>query len=549
MSSGRSPQVMLGVDLGTGGPKVALVDTDGTVLGHEAERTGITLLPGGGVEQDPEDWWRAIVLATRRLLDRGVVAPERITGVCMSSQWGGLIPVDARGRQLHNAVIWMDARGGDYSRAVTGGGLTVPGTGYNARRLAGWLRRTGGAPTRTGKDPVGQAGWLREYRPDVYAATAYLLDVPEYLTMRLTGRPVAGFDTAVLRWCTDNRDPARIRWDPRLLRWTGFASAELPDLQPPATVVGPILPGVAAELGLPPDVQVVTGTGDTTAAAIGAGAVADYQAHLYVGTSAWLSCHVPFKRTDVFRNIASLPSVVPDRYWVATVQDVAGKAVDWLLDRVVYPDDGMFDGGLSGALSGGFSSGGPAGAGAVPADALDRLNALAASAPPGSNGVVFTPWLNGERTPVDDPDLRGGWANLSLSTTQADLARSVFEGIALNARWMKESVDRFLRRGLPGGLTDVRFVGGGARSVLWSQTMADVLGVTVHQVRDPVLANARGAALIAGVALGELEWAELGDRVPVAASYRPDPANRAVYDERYRMFTGLYRGLRGVYSR
>jgi xylulokinase len=276
---------------------------------------------------------------------------------------------------------------------------------------------------------------------------------------------------------------------------------------------------------------VVTGTGDTTAAAIGAGAVRDYQAHLYIGTSAWLSCHVPFKRTDVRRNIASLPAVVPDRYWVATVQDVAGKAIDWLLDRIVYPDDGMLEDGP------------------VPPDALDRLNALAASAPPGSNGVLFTPWLNGERTPVDDPYLRGGWFNVSLSTTRADLSRAVFEGIALNARWMKEAVDRFLRRELPGGLTEVNFIGGGARSQLWCQTMADVLGCTVHQVQDPVLANARGAALIAAVALGELDWEQIPDRVPIEASYRPDPAHRAVHDHQFRTFTELYRGTRGVYTR
>ena len=141
---------------------------------------------------------------------------------------------------------------------------------------------------------------------------------------------------------------------------------------------------------------------------------------------------MPFKRTDIVHNIASLPSVVPGTYWVATVQDVAGKAVDWLLDSVVYAQDGMLD------------------ASPRPTDALERLNALAVSAPPGCNGVVFTPWLNGERTPVDDQTVRGGWFNVSLSTTRADLARSVFEGIALNTRWMLEAVERFTRRGAAG---------------------------------------------------------------------------------------------------
>ncbi|HEY6795220.1 MAG TPA: FGGY-family carbohydrate kinase [Kineosporiaceae bacterium] len=525
-----STRYVLGVDLGTGGPKVVLADTDGTLLGHEAERVDLILVPGGGAEQDPDAWWRAIVTATRRLLARDLVPVQDITAICMSSQWGGLVPVDAQGRHLHHAIIWMDGRGATYSRALTSNGLRLPGSGYNARGLREWLVKTGGAPSRTGKDPVGQTQWLRHARPDVYAAAAYLLDVPEFLTMRLTGRAVAAFDTATLRWCTDNRDPAAVHYDPALARRAGFDLAKLPELCPPASVVGQLSPGVAAELGLSPQVRVVASTGDTTAAAVGAGAVEDYAGHLYIGTSSWLSCHVPFKRTDLLRNIASLPSVVPDRYWVATVQDVAGKAIDWLIDHVVYPTDGSED------------------AGPGQEDALARLNTLAMTAPPGSNGVVFTPWLNGERTPVEDPYLRGGWFNVSLGSTRADLARSVFEGIALNARWMKEAVERFVHREVPGGFDALTFIGGGARSALWCQTLADVLGCTIRQAEEPKLANARGAALIAAVGIGELTWADVPSRVRISASYEPDARCRAVYNRQYRTFTALYRKNRRLYA-
>jgi xylulokinase len=209
---------VLGVDLGTGGPKVALMSTEGAVLGWEYERTPVTLLPGGGAEQDPDDWWRAIATATRRLLRRGLVPPDDIAAICVGAQWGGVVPVDVRGDHLHPAVIWMDSRGAAYSQALTGGGIEVPGTGYNARRLQAWLRKTGGVPSQTGKDPVGQAQWLRHERPEVYAAADKLLDVPEYLTMRLTGRAVAARDTAVVRWCTDNREPARVRYDDEYAR-------------------------------------------------------------------------------------------------------------------------------------------------------------------------------------------------------------------------------------------------------------------------------------------------------------------------------------------
>ncbi len=522
--------LVVGVDLGTSGPKVAVCTTDGRVVGRGAARTALRLLPGGGAEQDPDDWWSAVVTAVRSALDG--LDTAAVAGVCMSAQWGGLVPVDAAGRHLHPALTWMDGRGAAYSRALTGGGLTVPGTGYNARALRRWIALTGGVPTRTGKDPVGQHQWLRHHRPDVADAAAHLLDVPEYLTMRLTGRPVAGWDTATVRWCTDNRDATAVRWHPGLVAACGFDPAQLPELVAPGSVVGTVRPGVAAELGLPAGVRVVAGTGDPTAAAVGAGAVRDHDPHLYVGTSAWLSCHVPGKRTDVRRGIASLPSVVPGRWWVATVQDVAGKAVDWLLDEVVYPGDAMRD-----------DDGGR------PGDGLDRLNALAAQAPPGSNGVVFTPWLNGERTPVDDPTVRGGWFNVSLSTTRADLARAVFEGIALNARWLRDAVERFVARDHPAGFEAVRFVGGGATSPLWCATMADVLGCTVLQVEEPRLANARGAALLAAVGLGALAWDDVPARVRVARAHEPDPARREVHDRQFAAFTGLYAGTRRVYAR
>jgi xylulokinase len=274
-------------------------------------------------------------------------------------------------------------------------------------------------------------------------------------------------------------------------------------------------------------VQVVAGTGDTTAAALGAGAVRDHDAHLYVGTSAWLSCHVPAKKTSLRDNIASLPAAVPGRYWVATVQDVAGRAVDWLIENVLADPDHPRS-----------------------PEALDRLTELARSAPPGANGVLFAPWLNGERTPVDDPALRGAWFNLSLATTRADLARAVFEGIALNTRWMLEAVERFTGHAdKPGGLGAIRFIGGGATSTLWCQAMADVLNRPIDQIAEPQLANVRGAALLAGRALGELTWEQIPDLVAIEHRYEPDPALRERYDQAYAALLAHHQGNRTLYRR
>ena len=527
MPEAPTEPLVLGVDLGTGGLRTALATARGRVL-HVAKRDLPTrLLPGGGAEQDPEDWWRAFADTVKELLAARPETAEHISALCFSSQWGGLVPVDADGTPTHPAVIWMDARGARYAQAATGGHVTVPGTGYGARKLRTWIAKTGGVPTRSGKDPVGQSLWLKNERPDAYAAARWLLDVPEYLTMRAAGRAVAARDTAVLRWCTDNRDPASLAWDPQLARMAGLDIAKLPEQVPAATVVGTLTPAAADDLGLPRTVQVVAGTGDTTAAALGAGAVRDHDAHLYVGTSAWLSCHVPAKKTSLLDNIASLPAAVPGKYWVATVQDVAGRAVDWLIENVLADPDHPRS-----------------------PEALDRLTELAESAPPGANGVLFAPWLNGERTPVDDPALRGAWFNLSLATTRADMARAVFEGIALNTRWMLEAVERFTgRHGKPGGIGAIRFIGGGASSTLWCQAMADVLDRPIDQIAEPQLANVRGAALLAGVALGETDWERIPDLVAIERRYEPNEANRARYDTAYAALRAHHKGSRALYAR
>jgi xylulokinase len=259
---------------------------------------------------------------------------------------------------------------------------------------------------------------------------------------------------------------------------------------------------------------------------VGSGALADYAGHLYIGTSSWLSCHVPWKRTDLFHNQTTLPSALPGRYYIANEHETAGACLTFLDENLRLRPDGM-------GVEGG------------PDSVYQAFDALAAKAPPGAGKVIFTPWLNGERTPVDDRTVRGGFHNLSLATTQADLIRSVYEGTAYNSRWLLEAVERFARRRLP----SLTFVGGGARSALWAQIHADVLDRTILQAAQPQMANVRGAALIGFVALGLAPADGQGWRVPIAAEFAPDAEHQERYDELYRAFTELYRRTRGVYAK
>lgn len=514
---------VLAIDLGTGGPKVALVSLDGEIVGHEFEPTQLILGDGGKAEQDPADWWQAIDTATMRLLERGLVPHTDIDAVTVTSQWSGTVAVDAQGRALMNAIIWMDSRGSEEIRKVTGGALKVQG--YDVRRLRTWIQRTGGIPSHSGKDPAAHILWIKANLPDIYDATHTFLEPCDYLNLRLSGRTVSSHDAISIHWITDNRDRSRIVYDDELIDAFGLDRARLPELVPSASVIGTITAEISGRWGLAPTTKVVTATGDIHSAAVGSGAVADYVGHLYIGTSSWLSCHVPWKKTDLFRNQASIPSALPGRYFIANEHETAGACLDHLIDNILFADDAL---------------GTPR-----PDDAYAAVEALAASVPPGANGVVYTPWLNGERTPVDDHTIRAGWQHVSLANDRADLVRAVYEGVAFNSRWLLDAVEKFTKH----RMDTLNFIGGGAMSELWCQIHADVLDRDINQMADPRQANVRGAALIASVALGHTTVERLATEVPVARTFHPNPANKAIYDAIFEQFTAMYKADKPIHAK
>ncbi|HLT36231.1 MAG TPA: FGGY-family carbohydrate kinase, partial [Enhygromyxa sp.] len=214
------------------------------------------------------------------------------------------------------------------------------------------------------------------------------------------------------------------------------------------------------------------------------------------------------------------------RYIAAAAQETAGVCFEHLRDHLLFPADGL-------------------GTGAVPDDFWSRVETLASSAPPGSRGLLFTPWLYGERSPVADPTIRAGFHNLSLQTRRAELLRSIYEGVAFNTRWLMKYLERFVGA----RCEPIRFIGGGASSRLWCQIMADVLDREIHQVVEPRACNARGAALLASLGLKHLEVEDIPARVGVAERFSPTAANRGVYDEQFEVFLELYRKNAPIHRR
>jgi xylulokinase len=298
----------------------------------------------------------------------------------------------------------------------------------------------------------------------------------------------------------------------------GLKRDSLPDLKPSVDILGSLQPAPAADLGLPPGLPVVMGTPDLHSAAIGSGAVGDYEAHLYMGTSSWLTCHVPFKKTDLRHNMAAIPSAIPGRYFIANEQETAAGCLAFLRDKILFP---------------------PA-SGSAAEDkrrSFGALEDLARNTPVGSRGLIFTPWLYGERTPVENHAVRGGFHNMSLETDRGMLVRAVMEGVAFNTRWLMTTVEKFIKR----RLSPINMVGGGANSDLWCQICADILNRTIHQIQDPVEANARGAGILAAVALGYGRFEEIAGNVAIANTYSPDSRAHRLYRTLYREFLQIYR--------
>jgi xylulokinase len=519
-----SSRYILAVDLGTSGAKVAFIGVDGRVAAWEAEPVELHVLPGGGAEQAPDDWWRALTAATRRLLARHDGPAAEIAAVCCSTQGEGTVPVDEHGAPLMDCILWMDMRGAPYLRREFGGLANMQG--MSLARIRRWIRLTGGMPSPTGKDPAAHMLLVRDAFPEVYERTHRFLNVLDYLNLRLTGRFVATYDSILTSWVTDNRDADGVRYDAGLVRDCGIDADKLPEIVKCTEVLGPLTAEAAEALGLARGTQVVAGAIDNTAAAVGAGTTGDFDVHLYIGTSSWMAAHVPFKKTDIFSSLASVPCALPGRWLLTALQATAGGNLTFLRDNILYHEDELL-------------------AEERQPDVFKIFDRIAARVPPGSNGVLYTPWIWGERAPVDDRTLRAGLYNLSLGNTREDVVRAFLEGVALNTRWLLEPVRKFLGR----PVSALNLVGGGGSSAVWCQIFADTLGVEVRQVKDPIQANARGAAWIAAAGLGEIAFSDVPGLVEIAHVFAPRPEHRAVYDGRYQTFLEIHKRMRPLFRR
>jgi len=523
-TGGKKERYVLAVDHGTSGCKVALSTMHGRILDFESESTPMYLLPTGGAEQSPGEWWTAFKASARRLIGRHRDKAGRIAGICVSSTFSSTVAVDRNGNHLMNSITWMDSRGAPYVRRVACGFPSIGGYGlYKALR---WTSVTGGGPSLSGKDDIAHVLLTKHEYPWIYEKTYKFLGSKDYFNLKLTGEYAATHDSIMLFWVTDTRDINDIRYSKPLIKAFGVDPEKLPPLVKSIDVIGTVVPDVARELGLPGGVRVIGGSPDHQSALVGSGAVRDFAGHLYIGTSSWIECAVPFKKTDMFHSIASLPSAIPGRYQCINEQDIAGGALTFLLNNIIFHKSHFYRA-------------------KRPRNPYERLDQTVKGVPAGSNGLIFAPWLNGERTPVDSTSLRGVLFNLSMTTNTDDIIRSVLEGVAFNTRWSMKYTERFIGR----DFGTINIIGGGAQSDEWCRIFADVLGRCIRRVRDPIQANARGAALIASVGLGHICFDDIPELVECDAAFEPSGKNACAYETLFAEFLNIYKKNRGIFDR
>lgn len=486
----RNDALFLGLDIGTTGTKCVIATADGAVVAEATVEHPVSYPKPGWAEQDPEDWWRSSVASVRAATAKVEGSAERIDAIGLSGQMHGLVALDAGGAVVRPAILWNDSRSAAICERLHD---REPG-------LAQVLAMTGNRVFPGFQAP--KLLWMREHEPAAFARTTKALLPKDWLRYRLSGammaEPSDASGTAVF-------DCARRTWSDAMLAAVGLPRSLFPDVAESPVHSSCLSQAAARELGLRAGIGIAGGAGDQAAAAVGSGIVAEGTVSCTIGTSG-----VVFAASNAWRatpngELHAFCHAVPDRWHLMGVMLSAGGSLRWFRDTLA-PDA------VNEAKSRGI-------------DAYDVLAERASRVAIGCDGLVFLPYLSGERCPIPDPLIRGGFAGLDVAHTRDHLARSAFEGITAG---LAGNVD--LLRALGIDVRDVRLSGGGARSPFWRTMCADMFEARVSLLASDA-SGALGVALLAAVGAGAHGSVDAACAVAVRTreAMEPDATRRTAY--------------------
>lgn len=495
---------LLGIDVGTGGTRALVIDSGGRLVASAMEDHQAFASPQiGWAEQDPDDWWRACTVAVRKALTTAQLRGDQIACVGFSGQMHGAVLLDEQERVVRPAIIWCDVRTEKQSRELT--------ALIGVDRLI-QLTCNPALPNFT----LTKCLWVRENEPDKWEKVRSLMLPKDYVRLRLTGEratDVADASGTLLL------DVAHRQWSKQLLRLVQIEDSLLPALYESPEICGKISASGAAATGLQVGTHVVAGAGDQAAGAIGMGAVSPGMVTATIGTSGVVFAATDGPALDPKGRLHTFCHAVPGRWMAMGVTQAAGLSLRWFRDQFGCAANGA-------------------------GESYEKLTAEAASAPAGCDGLLWAPYLMGERTPYLDPEARGVLAGLTASHTRAHVIRAILEGVAFSLR---DIFTIFQEIKVP--VKTIRLGGGGARSTLWRQIQADVYGQRVETVEAEEGA-AYGAAILAGV--GATVWpsvdAACESVVRGAGNIGPNPADSVVMEKSYAAYRRVYPAMKSILS-
>ncbi len=496
---------VIAYDLGTTGNKATLFRTDGTLVASSFYPYRTFYPKPNWVEQDPDEWWKSVKITTSELLSKAAVDTESIKAVSFSGQMMGVVPVDRHGKSLRRAIIWADQRSTEQAERLKDIG--------NDRVY----KLTGTRITPTYSGP--KIAWIKDNEPDTYERTHKFLIAKDYIVARLTGE-----------FGTDHSDASMtlifnintLEWSEELVSALRIDIEKLPALSASTSVVSTILPDIAEELGLSKKTLVVRGGGDGACSCLGAGVVSSEEGYLYLGSSSWISTCSTKPLFDRHARTFNFAYPIQGYYCPTGTMQSGGGAYQWVKDALCKHEE---DKGRALGLS-----------------AFTLMDDLIDTTEPGAGGLVFLPYLLGERSPRWNTNARGAFIGLSSAHTKADILRSVLEGVAFNLKIILDILET------EGQFDKIRLIGGGAKGRNWKQIIADVFGRIVTVPEHLEEATSMGAAIIGAVGIGEITLDDATDFIRDVQVISPDPRNHEKYQRVFEVFDKAYFALAEVYE-
>ena len=403
--------------------------------------------------------------------------------------------------------------------------------GLNGIKLLKSLHITG-AVAASVKDPVWKYNWVKKNEPDIFPRVHKWLDVKEFLILKCTNQFVMTKDSAFGTMLYDSR-PNKHCFSKTMCKMLGVQEEHLPKVINATDQVGPLTKSAATQLGLEEGTPVFGGGGDASLIGVGAGAAAVGSTHIYSGTSGWVSTVVSKRKVDLSSMIASIVGADSNTYHYFAELETASKCLEWVKDHLALDEINIYLKKVS--VSDSIET--------VYENLYDFMLDEIKDIPAGSHGVIFTPWLHGNRCPFEDPSARGMFFNISLETGKRDLIHAVVEGICYHLRWQLEAQQKKVKTS-----NIIRFVGGGALAPLTCQTISDILGCEVETVENPQNVGAMGAAVVAAVGLSLLDKIEDANQlIKPCELYFPNPTNQLIHDRNFKAFKLLYHNNKNIF--